>query len=107
MRSRYTAYAQRNAAWLWETWHPQTRPSRLDLGESVRWIGLKIVATEAGGPDDDRGTVEFVARYKVGGRAHRVHERSRFERIDGRWCYVDGDLKTDVAGQPPSSHIDR
>jgi SEC-C motif-containing protein len=36
--------------------------------------------------------VEFVARNKLGGRAWRHHETSRFERVGGRWLYVDGDL---------------
>jgi SEC-C motif-containing protein len=36
--------------------------------------------------------VEFVARYKVNGRAFRMHETSRFERIEGCWFYRDGDL---------------
>jgi SEC-C motif-containing protein len=36
--------------------------------------------------------VEFVARYKVQGKAHRLHERSRFVRQEGRWFYVDGDV---------------
>jgi SEC-C motif-containing protein len=43
--------------------------------------------------DDDHATVEFVARSKLGGRAHRLHETSRFERVDRRWLYVDGDLR--------------
>ena len=107
MRSRYTAYAQGNADWLRETWHPATRPVSLDLGEPVRWIGLKIVSAESGGPQDDRGTVEFVARYKRGGRAHRIHELSRFQRCDGRWCYVDGDLGPDGAGDPSSGRAAR
>ena len=107
MRSRYTAYAQGNANWLRETWHPATRPVSLDLDEPVRWIGLKIVSAESGGPQDDRGTVEFVARYKRGGRAHRIHELSRFQRCDGRWCYVDGDLGPDGAGEPSSGRAAR
>ena len=40
--------------------------------------------------DPDRDTVEFVARYKVNGRAQRLHEVSRFVREDGRWFYLDG-----------------
>ncbi|MFZ0789698.1 MAG: YchJ family protein [Chromatiaceae bacterium] len=107
MRSRYTAYTQGNADWLRETWHPATRPVSLDLDEPVRWIGLEIVATESGGPHDDRGMVEFVARYKAGGRAQRIQERSRFERLDGRWCYVDGHLGPDGAGEPSSGPVDR
>ena len=37
--------------------------------------------------------VEFVARSKTGGRAHRLHECSRFEKEGGRWNYVDGELR--------------
>ena len=33
-----------------------------------------------------------VARYKVVGRAFRLHETSRFIRRDGRWYYVDGEF---------------
>jgi SEC-C motif-containing protein len=40
--------------------------------------------------DTDHATVEFVARSKLGGRAQRLHETSRFVREDGRWFYVDG-----------------
>jgi SEC-C motif-containing protein len=43
--------------------------------------------------EGDEGIVEFVARAKVGGRARRLHETSRFVRRDGHWLYVDGDFK--------------
>ncbi len=102
MRSRYTAYTRGDARWLRETWHPDTRPASLEPDEAVRWIGLKILATEAGGPDDQRGIVEFVARYKVGGRASRLHERSRFQRLAGRWLYVDGDLDPGLPKKGPA-----
>jgi SEC-C motif-containing protein len=55
-------------------------------------VGLKIVRTEAGGPDDAQGVVEFVARYKIGGKAHRLHETSRFVREDEKMFYLDGTL---------------
>ncbi|MFN9476278.1 YchJ family metal-binding protein, partial [Acidovorax sp.] len=40
---------------------------------------------------EDPAEVEFVARYRVGGKAVRLHETSRFVREDGRWFYIDGD----------------
>ena len=92
MRSRYTAYTLGNAAYLTATWHPTTRRKDLGLEEPVKWIGLEILSCEAGGPGDTRGQVEFIARYKLGGRAHRLHEVSRFQRREGRWYYLDGDL---------------
>ncbi|MDS4018918.1 MAG: YchJ family protein [Candidatus Competibacter sp.] len=93
MRSRYSAYVLGREDYLLRTWHESTRPEKLDLSGdagTVNWLGLKIVRTEAGGPDDARGMVEFVARYKVGGKAHRLHETSRFVREDGKWFYLDG-----------------
>ena len=92
MRSRYSAFATANAAWLRDSWHPDTRPVDTSVDASVRWIGLKIAATSDGGADDETGTVEFIARCKRGGRAHRMHEISRFSRVNGRWVYVDGDV---------------
>ncbi len=91
MRSRYSAYALQEADYLRATWHRDTRPSRVRLDPEQRWIGLSIKATEAGCEGDSRGVVEFVARFKVAGRGHRLHERSRFECIDGQWYYRDGD----------------
>ncbi|MFT7288661.1 MAG: SEC-C motif-containing protein [Halieaceae bacterium] len=91
MRSRYTAFALGDEAYLLDTWHPDTRPSRVRLDPRQRWLGLSIRATEAGGLDAVAGTVEFVARYKIDGKGHRLHEISRFEKIAGRWYYLDGE----------------
>ncbi|EXJ16783.1 YchJ family protein [Imhoffiella purpurea] len=93
MRSRYTAYATHAIAYLSHSWHPDTRPSDLTPDRDLKWIGLKILSTEAGGPDDETGWVAFVARYKIGGRAHRLRERSRFVRHEGRWVYLDGEIE--------------
>ncbi|MBK1724961.1 YchJ family protein [Thiocystis violacea] len=95
MRSRYVAYATRQVDYLRATWHPSTCPKDLDPEPSIRWIGLKILSTEAGAPADAEGWVEFVARYKIQGRAHRLRERSRFLRESGRWLYLSGDLSPD------------
>ena len=88
MRSRYTAYALRDEAYLRRTWHPATCPPNLDLDPATRWIGLKVIDTVAGGVDDDSGEVAFVARYKIAGKGHRLEERSHFARLGGRWIYV-------------------
>lgn len=94
MRSRYSAFVQRDAIYLLASWHPSTRPTELDLSsDATRWLGLKIIACEAGGTTDVHGRVEFVARGKLGGKAFRLHERSRFERIEGVWYYLDGEIE--------------
>lgn len=91
MRSRYSAYVLGREDYLLATWHHSTRPANLDLaGDTSRWLGLEIKRYTT--QSEDHATVEFVARYKVAGRAHRLHELSRFVREDGRWFYVDGDF---------------
>lgn len=90
MRSRYSAFALHEAAYLLRTWHPATRPATLDLDPRLTWVGLEIVATEAGGPDDVNGVVEFRAHHRIAGEAGVLHEVSRFRRQDGGWRYVRG-----------------
>ena len=91
MRSRYTAFVLENAPYLLHSWHPSHRPQQLSFDPDQRWLGLKIKRTSEGGQEDETGTVEFVARYKIHGRGNRIHELSRFCRHQGRWCYLDGD----------------
>lgn len=93
MRSRYTAFTQANEPYLLATWHESTRPVTLGFvaGAPLTWLGLRIDRVEAGGAQDDRGVVCFVARSRVGGgRAQRLQECSHFTREQGRWFYVDG-----------------
>jgi len=89
MRSRYSAYALGLMEYVHRTWHADTRPplSALTHDPAAKWLGLEVKRHQAQG---DEATVEFVARYKVGGRAHRLHETSRFVREEGKWLYVDG-----------------
>ena len=91
MRSRYTAFVCEQADYLQATWHASTRPADLDFEPGARWLGLQVRSHRATG--EDRAEVEFVARYRVGGRAVRLHETSRFVREGGRWLYVDGDIR--------------
>ena len=89
MRSRYSAFVLQDGAYLLATWHASTRPATLDFEPVPKWLGLEVRAHQTTGVDT--AEVEFVARYRVEGRAVRLHERSRFVREDGRWYYVDGD----------------
>ena len=99
MRSRYTAYTLLREDYLRSTWHPSAAEKNLHaalralgLADDVatKWLGLEVKRHEQ--PEPDHATVEFVARYKVNGRAHRLHEVSQFVRENGRWFYVDGDV---------------
>lgn len=93
MRSRYTAYTLGDEAYLLATWHPDTRPTKLDLAQETppRWLGLSVKRHVVS--DAEHALVEFVARYKAAGRAFRLHEISHFERLSERWYYRDGELK--------------
>ena len=88
-RSRYSAFVRGHQAYLLATWHASTRPATLELDEGVKWLGLEVKHHRITGTDT--AEVEFVARFRVGGRAVRQHERSRFVREEGRWFYIDGD----------------
>lgn len=90
MRSRYTAFVAERADYLQATWHATTRPAALEFDAGTKWLGLEVRAHRTTG--DDRAEVEFVARYRMGGRAVRLHETSRFVHEGGRWFYVDGDM---------------
>lgn len=93
MRSRYAAYTRLREDYLRSTWHPSTCPVALDLASdaATKWLGLEVKRHEQ--QDAEHAVVEFVARYKVNGRAQRLHETSRFVRENGRWFYVDGDVE--------------
>lgn len=91
MRSRYTAYTLLREDYLLTTWHPDTRPASLSLNDPpTKWLGLTVHAHQQ--QDADHATVEFTARYKISGRALRLHELSRFVRLEGKWWYVEGEL---------------
>ncbi len=83
MRSRYTAYTQHNANYLLKTWHPSTRPQSIEFDKQMQWLRLKIVHS-------DDNSVEFIATYRINGKAHKLHEKSRFVQENGQWFYVDG-----------------
>jgi len=94
MRSRYTAYVVKDETYLLQTWHKVTRPQTLGLASQkpLKWIGLKIITHTVDADYPDNASVEFIARYRVNGKAEKIHELSRFLKEDGRWFYVDGDF---------------
>lgn len=91
MRSRYSAFVLQRRDYLLATWHASQRPSCLDFEPGAQWLGLEVRRQRT--LDAAHAEVEFVARYRVAGRAVRLHENSRFVREDSRWYYVDGDSR--------------
>ena len=92
MRSRFSAYTQMNEPYILASWHESTRPDQLELDKEpvINWTRLKIISSH-------QDQVEFIAVHKVNGKAHKLRERSRFIQEQGRWFYVDGDVKNESA----------
>lgn len=92
MRSRYSAYVLRLLPYLLASWHPSTRPAALTLDPPGRreWLGLKVQEHRL--IDAEHALVRFSARSRCGGQIHVLSELSRFERADGHWRYLDGEI---------------
>jgi len=88
MRSRYSAFAVGDAAYLLRTWHSSTRPETLTLDPAIQWTRLAVLDTQDGGLFDATGTVRFRAVYVQDGRRGVMDETSRFVRQDKLWTYV-------------------
>jgi len=88
MRSRYSAFAVGDAAYLLRSWHPSTRPRTLELDPMCRWTRLAVLESHGGGLFDATGTVSFRAVYVLDGRRNVLTETSRFVREAKRWVYL-------------------
>jgi SEC-C motif-containing protein len=102
MRARYAAHEKVAIDFLHDSTHPDYREGYDHEGtrvwaEQSEWHGLEVVETVAGGPQDEQGEVEFIARFrdKQGLRSH--HERGHFKRKKGRWLFTEGTM---VKGKP-------
>ena len=91
MRSRYSAFALEQPQYLAATQRlPFDGAGTSRFGKSIKWLGLTVQRAR-GAEDDLAGEVEFTARCLAGDRLCTLHERSRFERVGGRWLYAEGD----------------
>ncbi|MCQ2388989.1 MAG: YchJ family protein [Kiritimatiellae bacterium] len=102
MRARYSAYAVEEIGFLKTSGGSDVQAefdekSSLEWARSAKWNGLEILATEKGGVGDDEGVVEFVAHYAAQGKDVAHHERAFFQKIDGEWKFIDGEIQT---GEP-------
>ena len=97
MRSRYTAFATGEIDYIHDT-HDQNSTEELDRdatrawSQKSEWIGFELLGIEGGGADDDTGKVEFIARYRMQGDEYAHHETATFERNEGRWFFLDGEM---------------
>ena len=93
-------------SYLLKTWHPDKAPVAdvFELSGEVEWLGLEIIDTRRGRAADNLGEVEFIARFRQPDGEGRLHERSRFKRMNGAWFYLDA-MSTSVPD--PSSKTGR
>jgi SEC-C motif-containing protein len=99
MRSRYCAYAKKLAGYLMATTHPQNPHYLTDKNEWEKQIllfcnhtvfqNLKILSFQDG---ETEAFVSFTAVLRQQGRDASFTEKSRFQKVEGRWLYVDGQI---------------
>jgi SEC-C motif domain protein len=110
MRARYSAYDKVNVDYIKKTLAPESRSdfdvkSTKEWAQKAKWQGLQIVSTDKGGPNDKKGTVEFIASYEYEGQGLDHHEVSQFRKADGgEWLFVEGDSHTHKAGETHQHH---
>ncbi|MDR1318646.1 MAG: YchJ family protein [Treponema sp.] len=97
MRSRYSAYVEHAVDYIIKTCIHDVKDDvdikqTRDWSEKSRWLGLKIISAEKGGPGDTEGTVEFEAAYERDGLKDIHHEKARFKKQNGEWFYDEGDI---------------
>ncbi len=102
MRSRYSAYAKGEIEYLRESLHPDQRgdydpKSTRQWAEAAQWQKFEIIHTEAGGPEDEEGRIEFIATFLQEGVRKEHHELAAFRKVEGKWFFESGE----VAGPKP------
>ena len=93
MRSRYTAFTKADTDYLMNTMQGNPLKNFDAKGtkawaENVSWLGLTVLKAPL--PEKEMGTVEFIARFKENGKECSIHELSTFQKIEGKWFYVEG-----------------
>ncbi len=103
LRSRYSAYTLGNIGYLADTLSPDVRgdfdqiEAETTAGDT-KWQGLEVRAIVDGGEDDETGSVEFIARFRLHDQPRMHHELADFRRENGRWMCVGG--KMNPTGPP-------
>ncbi len=92
MRSRFSAFALADAAYLLRTWHPSTRPAIVELDPDQHFYLLEILDTHDGGVFSSAGTLTFRAHFRSA-KNRKIKgsftETSSFVREGRQWYYCD------------------
>ena len=97
MRSRYTAFTRADINYLVRTQLPSAglrkekeRKKLKKWAQSVEWLYLSVMKVIDGGENDETGKVIFRAFYIQNEEYENIYEESLFEKIEGKWFYIDG-----------------
>jgi SEC-C motif-containing protein len=100
MRSRYSAFAKHDIEYIKETMVGEVldefdEQEALNWAQNSSWLGLEVIDAPEVTPTSKKGFVEFVANYSINGERQELHEYSSFKKIDDKWFYTGGIVKTD------------
>ncbi len=111
MRARYSAHVKAEVKFIKDSLAPEARRDFDEAGvrewsKKSEWLGLQVLSVKQGLESDKKGTVEFVATYKVGGKTTEHHEVAQFRKDPSKnqWVFVDGDSHTHEGGQGHHHH---
>lgn len=99
MRSRYSAYATKNATYIYDTYAKQSQVDQSVNGikswaDECKWLKLTVNDHQSNLMDKShQATVDFSAYYLTGCKYYLLSELSRFVLENGQWKYLDGDIK--------------
>ncbi|MES2273878.1 MAG: YchJ family metal-binding protein [Chlamydiota bacterium] len=106
MRSRYSAYALKKARYIMETTHPQSpyfeknrknwETDILIFGTNYKFVKLEIL-------DFSETQVHFAAHLEQNGIPSVLEEKSHFQKIEGKWLYLNGEILNYPKQSPPNA----
>jgi SEC-C motif-containing protein len=94
LRSRYSAYTRSAVDYILQTTHPSQRRREDEKtvqrwARDAEWHALTVIDSQAGGPADRQGFVEFIAAYTEKGEKKEHHEIAEFRRENDTWFFYD------------------
>lgn len=97
MKARYSAYVKGEIGYIEKTHNPNKK-EEFNVEEvtawskNAIWLGIEILNVHQGSERDHDGVVEFIASYMIEGKKLRHRERSSFQKINGEWFFMDGEM---------------
>lgn len=113
LRSRFCAYTNHEIEYLMETTHPDKRQdddetSFKKWAKKMKWLKLSILKSDdGGGPDDNEGSIEFVADYEQKGIRKKHHELAKFKKKDDKWYFFDASTPIPETYKRPERKVGR